>query len=57
MECSSKLQIEKNRAESSSTNTIVNIRVTNKVARSAFFKDMVVLSLLIPMGFQRETGR
>lgn len=57
MGCSSKLQIEKNRAESSSTNTIVNIRVTNKVARSAFFKDMVVLSLLILMGFQRETGR
>jgi len=57
MGCSSKLQIEKNRAESSSTNTIVNIRVTNKVARSAFFKDMVVLSLLIPMGFQRDTGR
>lgn len=47
----------KNRAENSSTDTIVNIRVTNKVARSAFFKDMVVLSLLIPMGFQRETGR
>lgn len=55
--CSSKLEIEKNKVENISTDTIANITLPNKVAKSIFLNDFVVLSLLIPMGFQRETGK
>lgn len=47
----------KNEVENNFTDTIANIRVTNKVARSVFLKDFALLSLLIPMGFQREMGK